>query len=233
MEKNKWMFPVRIEGSTGIVWKDNIVEALGRMKKPIDETTWYKLLDKGIIAAETPEQQELLRQWWQYGWQETPQLPHKNSTSIPVLQIQESALGPTLHTVFGNSAMAAKELKVDRDVVLRISDGKPRANFNNFAYKLLRHHNKGSIVNAQERKQLWTHFAANNIILGSYPTKQAMANAIGVTGHIIDVAHKKNWNELPDGTWVWCDDWGIMPISPQDEPLGMKWRQKYASPNCP
>ena len=230
MEKNnKWLFPIRMAGKNFIETKENIVETLATFKRSIDEIGWNRLLAQGRVAAESPRDQELLRKWWAEGWKETPQLAAKKGIPNPVLRLRETMGGWDLDLVYPNLSSAAEgEGKTLQDIEV-LSAGVQTKLSSPYKYVLMRQHSYATLQAREEAQLPWTLFAADNTILGHYRTQKDLANALGVHRRIIDLAHTRNWNRLNDGRWVWYEEWGIMPISPDDEPLGVYWRTKYAA----
>ena len=229
MEQNKWLFPIRMEGKYFIETKDNIVEALATFNRAVDEIGWNKLLAQGRVAAKSPEDQVLLRQWWTEGWKETPQLPAQYSTANPVMRLRETMDGWNLDLVYPNLSSAAEgEGRTPQEIEI-LSSGVETKLSSPYKYVLMRQHNFAALKAREEMQYPWTLFAADNTIQGQYRTKQELADALGVHRRIIDLAHTRSWNKLPSGQWVWYEEWGIMPISPDDEPLGVNWRERCST----
>ena len=227
--QNEWLFPVRMENGHNIEWKPNIVEVLAAFKKPVDQLSWDKLLRRGALSAGTPEDQAKLERWWIEGWKETPTLPPKRSASIPVLYLEEKWDGQHLALVYPSLTIAAEALGTyKRHIILSDTHNLTRETPNKLPVRLMRRHGLQNVYAREDIEWRWTIFAADNTIIGHFRTKQEAANFLGVTAYDLDRAHKYKWNEIDHGIWVWNEEWGLMPISPQDEPLGKNWREKYA-----
>ena len=229
MADDKWLFPIRMESKNGIVRKENIVECFGAFKKPVDQLSWDKLLRAGSIAAEDPSNQPLLEQWWTIGWKETPQLPAMKTKPIPTLKLRETMDGWEPDIMYANLKMAAKYENTRRDVIETLAAGVWTKLKSDARYILYRDFSHAAIKARQNEAPPWTHFAADNRILGHYHSGVELAKDLNIRYVDVYIAHKENWNELSDGTWIWYENWGIMPISPQDELLGFDWREKYGA----
>lgn len=229
---SKWLFPVHIAAKNGTGWEENIILALGKLRRPIDEIAWNKLLAADIIAAEGPEK-ELLQRWWTGGWKETPQIEGSAAKSTPILRTKYTGLGEELDIVYPNITIAAKELKCHTEIIYQYCsipeqcvlpfDGKL------YAAKSL---NSLRTESRKEKRRPWTLFDANNTIVGHFANCSELAASIGTNRHQIEIAHRDRYNYIGGGLWVWYEEWGLMPISPNDEPLGKNWRTKCAPKNA-
>lgn len=225
---SKWLFPIRMENTKEIKWVANIVECLGKFKKPIERTTWEHLLRQKTIRAQTPEEQQLLEQWWDKGWAETPQLPTITHWGNPILRIGLTGMGETLEVVYPTLTSAGANMKLDKRRILGLCTGKFPNPDPTMRLMMLRKSSDVRAVVKGEKQKPWTLFAANNTILGFFDTKQQMADFLGISPRSIDWAHQKHWNQLEDGKWVWLNQWGLVPISPADKALECDWRTRYA-----
>ena len=224
---SKWLFPIRMENSKGIEWVDNIVVALGKFKAPITQTVWERCLRRGVIDAATPEQKQLLWDWWTVGWQEIPTLPASWGPN-PIMRIVNQPLGQTLECIYPSMGKAEETLGVSHKVLKNISQNLQ----SNFLFD-----GEVRFMKQFAAKEFppppWTLFAADNTIVGMFQTKMEMANYLGVHYKVIDWAHNHSWNQLSSGRWFWCDRWGFFPISPNDEVLSGNWREKHSPDYSP
>ena len=221
---NKWLFPIRMENSKQIEWVDNIVVAIGKFKAPITQATWDNCLRRGVLRADTPEQTQLLRDWWTIGWKEIPTLPQSYGPN-PTMQIANGTLGQTLETIYPTMTQAAEHLQCSTKTLKDIAQGICRNYLFDGEVRLMK-----QFAEKELPYPPWTLFAADNTIEGYFPNRFEMANYLGIHYKVIDKAHYNKWNRLKDGRWFWYERWGFFPISPQDEILTGNWREKY-SPN--
>lgn len=221
---SKWLFPIRMENSKGIEWVENIVAALGKFKAPITQATWEHCLRRGVISAATKEQQQLLWSWWTVGWQETPTLPASWGPN-PVMRITHQALGKTLEMIYPTIHKALEALKCVRETLYDTAQGLCRNSMFDGEVRLMK-----QVAEKELPYPPWTLFAADNTIEGYFQNKCELAAYVGLHYSDIAKAHYNAWNRLSDGRWFWYEQWGIFPISPDDEVLGRNWREKY-SPN--
>lgn len=223
---NKWFFPIRMENKTSIKWKANIVECFGSFRKPIDELSWAQLLRRGQIAAETPEEQKKLEQWWTIGWQEMPQLPLIKGLSNPVMRIRETMNGRNLDLVYPSLRSAERGEGMCKEHIEVLSLGVWTKITSDYQFALMRTHNRSKFMLRQENQLPWILFAPDNTILGEFRTKEELIAASGFTEYKVLDTQNNNWNELPNGKWFWNTKWDLMPITPHDEPLGKNWRER-------
>jgi len=225
--ESKWLFPVRMENSKSIEWVEDIVEAFSKFKAPITQATWEHCLRRGVVGAGTPEHNKLLREWWNTGWQEMPILPAKWG-GTPVMKITQQVLGQTLELIYPTIEKTCEALGCGFRAFRDIAQGIHPNRYFDGEVRPLR-----QIAAKELPYPPWTLFAADDTIIGYFQTKQEMADYLGIHHKIIDVAHNNNWNKLASGKWFWCERWGFMPISPDDEPLGSNWREKYSPDYSP
>lgn len=218
-----------MENNSNIVWAKNIVEVFARMKKPIEESTWRNLLRQGILRAGNAEDQEKLEAWWDTGWKETPTLPNKAGVAKPIMKVRQSALGDTLAAVYPRAALLAAE-GIAESRVSAMCNGRRYPEYDWYIIPL-REITDGRYVGSRFSSLPWTLFAADHTIIGQYATQKEMCWNNGISIEDAYRAHKYNFNELADGRWFWMDDWGLLPITPQDEFLDFDWRTKNLSKN--
>lgn len=224
-EDPNWLFAVRMDGKHQIEWVENIVECFAAFRRPIDAIAWDKLLNSGAISASTPEQNNMLRQWWKEGWKNTPIAAKKPGVNVPVLRLRETMSGWEPDILYPSLGSAAKDNNTTVENLGILNNGVRTKLTSPYKFIFYRETQRGDIEARKEKELPWTLFGADNIIQGHYRTKKELAAAVGATDKILDLVHKDHWNKLPDGRWIWHDEWDIMPISPNDEPLGVHWRE--------
>lgn len=232
--KSEWLFPVRVAAKDRIQWYPNLTEAFAVMKRPLDYVGWQNLLRQKRICAYDQTDTEKLEAWWDIGWQQTPQLaPKRSRHANPILRIAASPLGETLELVYPSITIAREELNSQDYLIQKACSGMPVKL--PFAGRLhsMREIATVALQELQENLLPWTLFAADNTILGHFRTREELAKATPYSWQQINRRHLNYYNELEDGTWVWYNQWDVMPISPRDEPLGMDWRTKYAPKTMP
>lgn len=217
---NRWLFPVRMENSREIRWVANIVEAFGKFNAPITQSQWTTCLRRKSISAATDEENILLRQWWTKGWQEMDRLPLEKDKGTPVLQLATEVLGDTLEVIYPTLAIMGKCLKQNRrqtyeTIMGTISDGI-------HWYKPLRQIHYTSLEERDQNK--WTVFTPNNLIAGRFRTKLEIADFLGCTRKQVDVTIATPQHQFFGGYWLWKDDWGFNPITPQGIELPPSWQ---------
>ena len=231
-QSNEWLFPIRMENANKIEQVDNIVECFAQFKRPCGQGAWEHLLRQRLIDAYNEHDRNLLRQWWNEGWQYTPKLAYAPQKPIPVMRIGHGPLGDTLETVYPTLRSFCSEQGCHKETAIRAAEGKKDLFSPHWSIRLARETISAKAKLTLEPKELrWTLFAPDNTILGQYRTQADCVAQTDLTRGKIDAAHKRHMNRLSDGRWIWCDNWGIMPISPDDEPLGMNWRETYAPEN--
>lgn len=228
---SEWLFPVRVEAKDRIQWYPNLTEAFAVMKKPLDRVAWENLLRQKRICAYDDADNTKLAAWWDIGWQQTPQLePKQSAHGNPILHIGVTPLGETLDLIYPNITTACANIGYSYGTLYRLCAGLRTSAKITGRLHSMRKINAMRLENAiaaAEHKP-WTLFAPDNTILGHFRTREELAAATPYSWQQVNRAHLNNYNELPNGTWVWYERWDIMPISPQDEPLGLNWRTKYA-----
>lgn len=222
-----WLFPVRMENSSSIEWKPNLVEAIACFKKPITEATWKECVRRKLIAAETPEEQELLAQWWDKGWKETPQLPYIASYGNPMLCVRQNALGETLEKIYPTNSSAMEELGCNRKQLVHMCNGveMPFAR----GIKIIPMREKTDFRIITQDKTRWTLFSRNNTIITRTKTMAEMAKFLGVNQHFIVDIYRKRPAVFFNGDWLWYDEWGLIPTAPNGEVLPEDWRESRKS----
>lgn len=232
-QDSPWLFPVRMENSSKIEWKPNIIEAFSSFKKPIDAIIWDKLLRQKSISAATEQEQKMLERWWIDGWKETPQIKRKHTTATPILRLRDSLTGWDPYILYPTISIAAKDIKLTPYVLKMLCLGLDTEV--QYADKLIAFKELTN-AQAQDRQRVkdalgprWTLFAADNTILGRFNFIGELAAAAQVEDYNLRKYHNENWNELPDGRWFWNNLWGSRPISPRDEVLGKDWQNCYAA----
>ena len=222
---DKWTFPIRMESKRDITIVPNIAECISRFKKPVDQLAWEHLLRTKRIAAKLPEDQPKLDRWWAEGWQNITPLPQQHSAPIPVLRLRNTMTGWDMDLVYPNLRSAAEGEQIAYKSFMHLTSEllKPHSERK---FILLRQHNNSNILLLEDNFYKWTLFAADNTVLGHYPSKRELASAMRTSIRSLDTAHTNHWNRLPDGKWFWSMDWGFVPISPDDEPIGRNWRDR-------
>lgn len=214
---NQWMFPVRMENSLGIEWVDDIVCALSKFKKPITETTWRQVLDRGILAAETPEENQMLRDWWYSGWDQLPLLKPRAGT--PICEINKGPMGDTLSLVYP-TIRSFNEIHhlSERDGFIYLT-----GTYADKRYLPLRemHYTKVEMSN----EPVWTLFTPDNKVVRHFVTKKEMADYLQCNRKQVDVVIESWDHRFLSGYWIWKDDWGLTPIAPNGSLLPSNWRQ--------
>lgn len=217
---SKWLFPVRMESSVDVRWTANIVEALGRFKTPVTQTIWDTCLRRNSIAAATPEENLLLRQWWSKGWREIPILSFERDKGTPILQIETKALGDTLELIYPNILSFQRQCNKAPRYLYNILNNIITDNVH--WYKPLRKIQNTALEEKDSNK--WTLFTPDNIIAGRFRTKLDIAAFLGCTRKEVDVTIASPQHQFFGGYWLWKDDWGFNPITPQGIELPSSWR---------
>lgn len=217
---SKWLFPVRMENSSNIRWVSNIVEAFGKFNKPITRATWEHCLRTGLVAAETPEETQLLWQWWDKGWQETPILARESDKGTPILQFAAGALGDTLELIYPTLKLLQQILNMRRTQFHRVITNRETDNIH--WYKLLRVADLGEEIDSDRTK--WTVFTPDNTIAGRFRTKLEIADFLGCSRKQVDVTIATADHQFFGGYWLWKDEWGFNPITPKGIQLPASWR---------
>ena len=216
---NEWYFPIRMENSKGIFWVKNIVEALSNFKKPITQIAWDNCLRRGMLDADTPSETHKLRQWWTEGWKHTPPL-EASCGAIPIMQVAEQPLGKTLEVVYPNLYSAAANFIQDKRTLRKFLQKQTTKQYLGVELIPLR-----TLEAAEPEILPWTLFAADNTIEKHFASRTALAEYLHIRPKELNWLHAHCWNELANGRWFWHDQWGLIPISPKDEPLDCAWRE--------
>ena len=217
---SKWLFPVRMENSRDIRWVSNIVEAFGKFNRPITRAIWERCLRTGNIAAETPEENKLLWEWWDKGWQEMPTLAKESDKGTPVLQFAATPLGDTLEVVYPTMKLLQKDLEMQRTQFYRVVTNRETDGIH--WYQMLRQ--TSAPIELDNDRTKWTVFTPDNIIAGRFRTKLEMAEFLGCSRKQVDVTIATDDHQFYGGYWLWKDDWGFTPITPKGEQLPVTWR---------
>ena len=224
---SKWLFPIRMENQSFIEWVPNIVEALGRFKRTIDEIGWNRLIAKGKIAAEGADN-DLLRRWWLEGWKDTPCIAAaRGMIGNPILRTRLTPLGEELYLIYPTMQKACADLRCGELVVTALCNKEKVVHNpidgNLYAMKeIVSQHYE----NYNPDRKPWTLFDGNNKIVGFFTNRLEMANYLHLPLVELERAHTDRYNYIGNGYWMWYEKWGFMPISPNDEPLGRNWRTK-------
>ena len=221
---NKWLFPIRMENSHDIRWVANIVEALGKFNAPISRSQWATCLRRKSILAATDEENILLRQWWDKGWQEMEPLPLEKDKGTPVLQLATEVLGDTLEAIYPTLTIMGRHLKQNNRQVYETIHGARSDGIH--WYKPLRQ--TRYVLLEEHDANKWTIFTPNNIIAGRFRTKLEVAEFLGCTRKQVDVTIATPTHQFFSGYWIWKDDWGFNPITPKGIELPSSWRTDCA-----
>ena len=231
---SQWLFPIRVAAKDRIQWYSNIVEMAAALQKPLYYDGWQSLLRQNRIQAYDDTDNRLLAQWWEEGWQHTPRLAAEDrSRRNPIFHIGDGPLGETLEVIYPSIDHAAAATNLTETTIRKSCIGAPTrvAVEGRFwcGYDL----STSQVEHWKYDKRAWTLFAPDNTILGHYHNREELAQDTPYSWQYVWRQHLNNYNELENGMWVWNDNWGIMPISPKDEPLGLDWRTKYARKDDP
>lgn len=219
---SEWIFPIRMENSAHIVWVENIVRALAQFKQPITQTMWEKCLSNGSVAAELPEEQQQLRQWWSKGWKEMPILPQVTSYGTPICEVRRNVMGENLDIVYPTIQIFQEQHKIKhhKDAYLLIKD--TNAQNGSLYYKALRHMTSETEL---RKEPIWTLFTPDNKVMAHFVTKQELTKYLGCNRKQVDVVVTAKDHRFLTGYWIWKDDWGLVPVAPNGMPLPINWRQ--------
>lgn len=227
--ENPWLFPVRMENSSRIEWKENIVEALACFKAPITESTWLHCLRRKLIAAETPEEQKKLEEWWSIGWKETPQLPNGETKPNPIMRVRQNALGETLEKIYPSNTIARQDLKCNKKQLAQLCEGIEMAFARGIQLRPMRKKETNYMGAVDDFK--WTLFAPDNTILMRAKTLKEIAAKMNISYSSAHYACKARNGVLASGNWFWNDEHGLVPTAPNGEVLPDDWREKNLPKN--
>ena len=231
-EKNPdspWLFPIRMENSARIEWKENIVEAISAFKAPITEATWISCVRRKLIAAETPEEQQRLEQWWSTGWRETPTLPNAATKPIPIMAVRQNALGETLEAIYPTNNIALKALGCHKKQLARMCNGEELPM--NKGIKLIPMREKNVTVLGLVEGYKWTLFAPDNTVIAQSKTLKNIAEYLQLTYRQTHYAYTRHNGIFSSGMWMWNDEHGLTPIAPDGNFLPEDWRESLVTPN--
>lgn len=224
-----YWFPIRMETNKLVRWVPNIVEAIASFKRPIDQQAWETLLRLEKLTAETPEENDLLRSFWNGGgWKTLPQLPYSGKSN-PVCRISENALGETLEVIYPSINSAFEHLEDEKAPSYILNFKKQMLGLYpytlDYIYRPLRAIEKP----AQDRREgylrdKWVLFDTNDRIVGFYHSAKEVGAACGYTARQVTYAHANRYNTLLNGMWVWNIEWGPIPHTPEGNPLPENWR---------